>query len=103
MKYERMKLWLNILLYFYIKLSKGKGICPDIHVTTHVLQTLPPLPVGAQQPATIDPTLDLRTRYPLWLGGLRQSGIRSLPDTSTHSQHWESNPGNWIEPQTFSS
>ena len=44
------------------------------------------------QPATIDPTLDLCTRYPLRLGGPRQCGIQSLPDTSTHGQHWESNP-----------
>ena len=45
------------------------------------------------QPATIfDPTLDLCTRYPLLLGGPRQCGIRSLPNTSTHGQHWESNP-----------
>ena len=27
------------------------------------------------QPATIDPTMDLCTRYPLRLGGLRQCGI----------------------------
>ena len=44
------------------------------------------------QPAAIDPTLDLCTRYPLRLGGLRQCGIRSLPDISTHGQHWELNP-----------
>ena len=43
----------------------------DIHVTTYDLQTLPPLAVGAQQPATIDPTLDLCTRYPSQLVGLR--------------------------------
>ena len=61
-------------------------------MTTHVLQTLPPLTVGAQQPATIDPTLDLCTWYPLWLGGLRQCGVQSLPDTSSHGQHWELNP-----------
>ena len=62
---------------------------PDIHVTTRVLQTLPPLAVGAQQPATIDPTLD-----PTWsnLGGPMWCGIQSLPDTSMHGQHWESNP-----------
>ena len=59
-------------------------------MTTHVLQTLPPLAVGAQQPAAIDPILNLCTRYPLRLGRLRQCGIRSLPDTSTHDQHWES-------------
>ena len=46
------------------------------------------------QPATIDPTSDLCTRYPLRLGGLRQCGIRSLPDTSTHGQHWEIPSGN---------
>ena len=44
------------------------------------------------QPATIDPTLDLCTRYPLRLGGPRQYGMQSLPDTSTHGQHRESNP-----------
>ena len=44
------------------------------------------------QPATIDPTLDLCTRYPLQLDGPRQCGIRIIPDTSTHGQHWESNP-----------
>ena len=40
----------------------------------------------------LDSTLDLCTRYPLRLGGLRQCGIQSLPDTSTHDQHWELNP-----------
>ena len=44
------------------------------------------------QPAAIDPTLDLCTRYPLRLGGHRQYGIHSLPDTSTDGQHWELNP-----------
>ena len=71
--------------------GKGKGISLESKypLTTHVLQTLPPLAVGAQQPATIDPTLDLCTRYPLRLGGPRQCGIQSLPDTSAHGQHWE--------------
>ena len=68
---------------------------PDIHVNTHVLQTLPPLAEGAQQPATIDPTVDLCTRYPLRPGGARQCGIRSLLNTSTHA------PSLGIEPQTF--
>ena len=36
------------------------------------------------QPATINPALDLCTRYPLRLGGPRQCWIRSLPDTSTY-------------------
>ena len=59
-------------------------------MTTHVLQTLRPLVLGAQQPATtIDPPLDLSTRNPLRLGGLRQCGIRSFPGTSTHGNHWE--------------
>ena len=53
--------------------------------------TFPVLAVGAQQPATIDPALDLCTRFPYRLSGLRQYGIRSLPDTSTRGQHWESN------------
>ena len=44
------------------------------------------------QPVTIDPTLDLCTGYSVRLGGPRQCGIQSLPDTSTHGQHWESNP-----------
>ena len=44
------------------------------------------------QPATINPTLDMCTRYPLRLGGPRQCGIQSLPDTSTHGKHWELNP-----------
>ena len=32
------------------------------------------------------------TRYPLLLGGQRHHGMRSLPDTFTHDQQWESNP-----------
>ena len=63
-------------------------------MTTHVQQTLrfPLVRWAPMQPATIDPTLDLCTRYPLWLGLPRQCGIQSLPETSTHGQHWESNP-----------
>ena len=64
-------------------------------MTTHVLQTLPPLAVAVQQLATIDPTLDLYTRYPLQLGGPRQCEMRSLPNTS---DTW---PALGIEPQTF--
>ena len=44
------------------------------------------------QPATIDLTLDLCTRYPVRLSGPKQYGIRSLNDTSTHGQHCESKP-----------
>ena len=49
---------------------------------------------GAQQPATINPVFDLCTiyRYPLPLGGPRQCGKGSLPDTFTHDQHWELTP-----------
>ena len=47
---------------------------------------------GPMQPATIEPTLDLCTRYRLWLGRPRLCGIWSLPDTCTHGQHWESKP-----------
>ena len=32
------------------------------------------------------------TRYPSLLGGQRQYGMRSLPDTSTHDQQWKLNP-----------
>ena len=34
--------------------------------------------------AAIDPILDLCTWYPLQLGGLRQCGIQSLPETLVH-------------------
>ena len=51
-----------------------------------------PWQVGAQQPAIIDPNLDLCTRYPLRLCGPRQCGILRLPNISTYGQHWESNP-----------
>ena len=54
--------------------------------------TFPLVRWAPMQPAIIDPTLDLCTRYPLRLGGPKQYGIRSLPDTFTHGQHWESNP-----------
>ena len=61
---------------------------------THVRQALPFRRVP-MQPPTIDPTLDLCTRYPLQLGGMD-----SLPDTSaylymtntrnrTHDQSWD--------------
>ena len=93
--------WLQIPTLIFL----GVGVCvmltyspwqrsTYVHVTAHVLQTLPPLAVGVQHPATIDPTLDLCTRYPLQLGGQRQCGIQSLPDTYT----W---PALGIEPQTF--
>ena len=58
-------------------------------MTTHVQQTLPLLWQGGRQCSL---QLDLCTRYPLRLGGQRQCGIRSLPDTSTHGHHWDSNP-----------
>ena len=33
------------------------------------------------------------TRYPSLLSRPREYGMRSLPDTSTHDQHWKSNLG----------
>lgn len=44
------------------------------------------------QPATIDPTNDLFTRYPLQLCDTRQLGMGILFDTSTNDQQWESDP-----------
>ena len=62
-----------------MQVDKGKGSCLESRVmTTHVQQTLYfPWQVGCQlmQPATIDPTLDLCTKHPLWLDGQRQCGI----------------------------
>ena len=43
------------------------------------------------QPTIIDQVLDLCTRYPLWLNGPRQCRIWSLPNTSTHNQHFQLN------------
>ena len=56
---------------------------PDIHVATHDCHTLPPQAVVAQQPVTIDPTLDLCTKYRLCLGRTSQCGTGSVTDTST--------------------
>ena len=71
----------------------GKDICLEFrypyHVTTHARQTLPRLAVGTQQPSTNDLTLAVCTRYPLWLGGSRQCGIRSLSNAYTHGHYWE--------------
>ena len=75
--------------------GKGKGSWLESRLHDNACSTDFTFPLARwapMQPATIDPTLDLCTRYPLWLGGPRQCGIRSLPDTSTHGQHWESNP-----------
>ena len=67
--------------------DKGKCLESRLHDNarstdfTFVLARWAPMQHGI-----IDPTLDLCTRYPLRLGG------RSLPDTFTHDQYWESNP-----------
>ena len=74
--------------------GKGKASCLESRLHDNACSTDFTFPLARwvpKQPATIDTTLDLCTRYPLWLGGLRQYGIRSLPDTSTHGQDWESN------------
>ena len=76
-------------------ISKGRPICLESRYPRYTCSsdfTFPPGSGRPRQPATIDPTLDLCIRYPLRLGGPRQCGIRSLPNTSTHGQHWESNP-----------
>ena len=74
---------------------KGKGSCLESRLHDNACSTDFTFALARwapMQPATINPTLDLCTRYPLWLGGPRQCGIRSLPDTSTCGQHWESTP-----------
>ena len=74
----------------YLVKGKGKGSCLESRLHDNVCSTDFTFPLARwapMQPATIDPTLDLCTRYPLRLGV-----IRSLPNTSTHGQHWESNP-----------
>ena len=75
--------------------DKGKGSCLESRLHDNACSTDFTFPLARwapMQPATIDPTLDLCTRYPLRLGGLRQCGMRSLRNTSTHGQDWESNP-----------
>ena len=74
--------------------DKGKGSCLESRLHDNACSTDCTFPLARwapMQPATIDQTLDLCTRYPLRLGGPRQCGIRSLPNTSTDGQHWESN------------
>ena len=76
------------------KKGKGKGSCLESRLHDNTCSTDFTFPLARwapMQPATIDLTLDLCTRYPLRLGEPRQCGIQSLPDTSTHGQHWESN------------
>ena len=78
-----------------IQKVKGKGSCLESILHDNACSTDFTFPLARWAPtqrATIDPTLDLCTRYPLRLGGPRQCGIQSLPDTSTHGQHWELNP-----------
>ena len=75
--------------------GEGKGSCLESRYPRYTCSsdvTFPLARLAPMQPATIDSTLDLCTRYPLRLGGPRQCGIQSLPDTSTIGQHWESNP-----------
>ena len=65
--------------------AKVVGYSPGIHdYACSTNFTFPLARWAPMQPAAIDPTLDLCTRYPLWLSGPRQCGIQSLPDTSTH-------------------
>ena len=82
-------------LWVYWVKVKCKGSCLESRLHDNACSTDFTFPLARwtpMQPATIDPTLDLCTRYPLRLGGPRQCGIRSLPNTSTHGQHWKSSP-----------
>ena len=75
--------------------NKGKGSCLESRLHDNACSTDFTFPLARwapMQPATIDPTLDLCTRYQSRLGRPRQCGIQSLPDSSTHGQHWELNP-----------
>ena len=89
----------------WVSKGKGKGSCLESRLHDNACSTDFSFPLARRaptQPATIDPTLDLCTRYPLQLGGLRQCGIRSLPDTSTHGQHWELNPDlHFLSPMSY--
>ena len=77
------------VVFFLVLSGKGKdkGSCLESRLHDNACSTDFTFPLARwapMQPATIDPTLDLCTRYPLQLGGPRQCGIQSLPDTSTH-------------------
>ena len=54
--------------------------------------TLPVLCIMTRGIAGSQVTLCGECTYPSLLGGQRQYGMRSLPNTSTHDQQWESNP-----------
>ena len=60
-------------------------------MTTHVQQTLP-FPWQGGRQCRLQLLIQPWICAPLWQGGPRQCGIRSLPDTSTYGQNWESNP-----------
>ena len=94
-------MWNNALNVYFYQLSTTRAYIKvrylfRVQISTWLymffIRYLPPAGGRLRQPATIEPTLDLCTRYPLRLVGLRQCGIWSLPGTSTYGQHWESNP-----------
>ena len=59
------------------------------HISTHVLQISHFFLAAGSSVATSHLTLDLHTKYPLlWA----VCGMQSLPNTSTHDQHRNSNP-----------
>ena len=92
-----MSVWLCYFVLACTHISckgKGKGSCLESRLHDNAYSTGFTLPLARwspMQPATINPILDLCTRYPLHLGGLRQCRIWSLPNASTYGQHWESN------------
>ena len=65
----------------YCNKGKGKDICLTSRSLCNIYQTLPfPLArIARNAAATIDPTLNLCTRYPLLLGGQRQCGYKACP------------------------
>ena len=76
--------------------GKGKGICSESIYPCDSTCSSDLSSPGSRRTAPCNYwsnfVLDLDTRYPLRLGGPRQYGIQSLPDTSTHGKHWESSP-----------
>ena len=91
----RVKIISHLYVYHESVKGKGKGICLESRYPRYTCSSdfTFPLAVGPYGSLQLSSqTLDLCTRYPLRLGGPRQCGIRSLPDTSTHGQCWESNP-----------
>ena len=87
----------RLSVYWYISVVyKVKGICLTSRFLCNIHQTLP-FPrarIARNSAKTVEPTLNLCTRYPLLLGGQRQCGFKACPRLS----HLTGASG--IEPQT---